>query len=107
MEVLARARRRDTPLLFPRPDGRKPRGIAYAWQRAVQQARIQDVRFHDLRHSAASYLAMNHATLADIAVVLGHKTLAMVRRYAHLTDSHIDGVVRGMNERIFGDVPLE
>ena len=38
----------------------------------------------------------------EIAVVLGHKTLDMVRRYAHLTDTHVDGVVRGMNAKIFG-----
>jgi site-specific recombinase XerD len=45
---------------------------------------------------------MNGATLPDIAAVLGHKTLAMVQRYAHLTDSHVHGVVESMNEKIFG-----
>jgi hypothetical protein len=34
---------------------------------------MEDFRFHDLRHSAASYLAMNGASLAEIAEVLGHK----------------------------------
>ena len=58
-------------------------------------------RFHDLRHSAASYLAMNGATLAEIAEVLGHKTLAMVKRYSHLTEAHTAGVVARMNEAIF------
>ena len=38
----------------------------------------------------------------EIAVGLGHKTLDMVRRYAHLTDTHVDGDVRGMNAKIFG-----
>lgn len=104
---LVRERCPETSWLFPRPDGYKPWGIAYAWQRALQQADVQDFRFHDLRHSAASYLAMNHATLAEIAMVLGHKTLDMVRRYAHLTDSHIEGVVRGMNERMFADMGSE
>jgi phage terminase Nu1 subunit (DNA packaging protein) len=45
---------------------------------------------------------MNGASLMEIAVVLGHKTLEMVRRYAHLTDAHVDSVVRGMNAKIFG-----
>jgi integrase len=102
IEQLAQARRPETPLLFPRPDGRKPLRLEYAWQRARQQAGIADFRFHDLRHSVASYLAMNGASLMEIAVVLGHKTLEMVRRYAHLTDTHVDGVVRGMNAKIFG-----
>ncbi len=51
--------------------------------------------FHDLRHSAASYLAMSGATLAEIAEVLGHKTLAMVKRYAHLTEA------QGMDRTLF------
>jgi hypothetical protein len=34
--------------------------------------------------------------------VLGHKTLAMVKRYAHLSDSHTAGVVERMNRKIFG-----
>ena len=45
---------------------------------------------------------MSGATLAEIAEVLGHKTLAMVKRYAHLTDQHTSRVVAQMNERMFG-----
>ena len=37
------------------------------WETAVKKAELQDFRFHDLRHSAASYLAMNGASLAEIA----------------------------------------
>ena len=59
-------------------------------------------RFHDLRHSCASYLAMNGATLLEIAEVLGHKTLQVVKRYAHLSESHTASVVAKMNEKIFG-----
>jgi integrase len=102
VQQLAQARRQDTAFPFPRPDGRQPLRLEYAWHRALQQAGSRDFRFHDLRHSAASYLAMNRASLMEVAVVLGHKTLDMVRRYAHLTDTHVDGVVRGMNAKIFG-----
>ena len=69
----------------------------------MQNAEIEDFRFHDLRHSAASYLAMNGASLAEIADVLGHKTLSMVKRYAHLSEAHTHNVVSKMNDRIFGD----
>ena len=61
------------------------------------------LKWHDLRHSTASYLAMNGATLAEIAEVLGHKTLAMVKRYAHLSEDHTADVVERMNARIFGE----
>ena len=66
------------------------------------EAKIENFRFHDLRHSAASYLAMNGASLAEIAEVLGHKTLQMVKRYAHLSEAHTAKVVAKMNESIFG-----
>ena len=45
---------------------------------------------------------MNGATLPEIAEVLGHKTLAMVKRYAHLSQAHTTRVVEDMNSEIFG-----
>ena len=98
----ARVRRIDTSLVFPRDDGQAPLDIRSAWEVARTHAGIEDFRFHDLRHSAASYLAMNGASLAEIAEVLGHKTLQMVQRYAHLSEAHTAGVVARMNAAIFG-----
>lgn len=94
-------RRKDTDLVFPRSDGKAPLDIKKRWARAISVARLENFRFHDLRHCAASYLAMNGATLAEIAEVLGHKTLQMVKRYAHLSDQHTAGVVKRMNDSIF------
>ena len=96
--------RTDTPLVFPRKgiNGNKPMSIREAWLTAVAESGVVDFRFHDLRHTAASYLAMDGASLAEIAEVLGHKTLQMVKRYAHLTESHTLGVVERMNQKIFG-----
>ena len=45
---------------------------------------------------------MNDATSGQIAEALGHKTLAMVKRYTHLSESHTKGVVTKMNDAIFG-----
>ena len=78
-----------------------PLRIDREFKKLVELAGIENFRFHDLRHSAASYLAMNNATLIDIAEVLGHKTLAMVKRYAHLSDSHTAQVIARMNSTIF------
>ncbi len=96
------ARDKATDLLFPAP--RNPQEVwssRAAWDDAVEKAEPNDFRFHDLRHSAASYLAMNGASLAEIAEVLGHKTLAMVKRYAHLSEAHTASVVERMNQKIF------
>lgn len=102
MQEHMKVRRLDTNLVFPSLKGDKPYEIKKSWEGALKKANINDFRFHDLRHSAASYLAMNGATLAEIAEILGHKTLAMVKRYAHLSEQHTAGVVAAMNNRIFG-----
>ena len=89
--------------VFPSHKLDKPIDIRKPWEAAIAKAEIKDFRFHDLRHSAASYLAMNGASLAEIAEILGHKTLQMVKRYAHLSEAHTSKVVTRMNERIFGN----
>ena len=76
--------------------------VGERFSRAVRTAGVHDFRFHDLRHSCASYLAMNGCTPSEIAGVLGHRTLAMVKRYAHLSDAHLDQKVGEMNERFLG-----
>lgn len=105
LEILrehAKVRRLDSDLLFPGKSPAKPMDLRAPWLAALKKAGIKNFRFHDLRHSAASYLAMNGASMAEIAEVLGHKTLQMVKRYSHLSEAHAAGVVARMNERIFG-----
>jgi integrase len=101
------SRDKGMPYVFPAPamDGRPPRpyDIESAWRLALKRADVKDFRFHDLRHSTASYLAMDGATSVEIAAVLGHKTLQMVKRYAHLSPAHTSAVVERMNTAIFGN----
>lgn len=103
LEVLqdwSNARRSDSHMVFPSPSNPdKPVYFRAAWESAVKQSNLVDFLFHDLRHTAASYLAMSGASLAEIAEILGHKTLAMVKRYAHLTHSHTAGVMERMAEK--------
>lgn len=88
-------------LVFPgrRPD--KPVEIKKAWTNALLKAEVNDFRFHDLRHCAASYLLEGGASLGQLAEVLGHRTLQMVKRYAHLSEGRSAEIVAAMNERIF------
>ncbi|EBA00267.1 tyrosine-type recombinase/integrase [Marinobacter sp. ELB17] len=79
----------------------KPLDFQRAWMTALKRAEVKDFRFHDLRHTAASYLAMNGAGLREIAEILGHKTLAMVQRYSHLTQDHTNAVVLRMTKAVF------
>ena len=63
---------------------------------------ITDFRFHDLRHTTASYLAMEGASAPQIAEILGHKTLQMVKRYSHFNKAHIAEVLTKMNSARLG-----
>lgn len=59
------------------------------WRTALKTAAITNFHWHDMRHTSASYLAMSGISLIEIAKVLGHRTLAMVARYSHLSNEHI------------------
>jgi integrase len=103
LQEYAKVRRFDTELLFPGTIHKdKPIDLRKPFETALKAAEIHDFHWHDLRHCTASYLAMNGASLAEIAEVLGHKTLQMVKRYAHLSDGHVSNVVASMNAKIFG-----
>lgn len=79
--------------------GRKndaPADLDRPWDKARKAAGLVDFRFHDLRHTTASYLTMNGASLAEVAEALGHRTLVMARRYSHMTGDHTRSVLERM-----------
>lgn len=104
LKELAKVRRIDTTLIFPAKARNtvKPICLDRPFRNALQLAGIEGFRWHDLRHSFASELAMSGATLAEIAECMGHKTLDMVKRYAHLTEGHVGSVIERMTSRVFG-----
>lgn len=75
-------------------------GFEPLYQDALATARIRGVTFHTLRHSCASALAKNGATLLEIADLLGHRQLQMTKRYSHLATGHKAALVN----RVLGDV---
>ena len=93
---MSRLRRIDDDRVFPVP----PTKIVTRFEKALRAAKIEDFRWHDLRHTTASHLVMSGASLAEVAEILGHKTLAMVQRYAHFSAGHTSKVVERMNQAI-------
>ncbi len=82
---------------FDRSDGvyvfcneeRKPyKSIDTIFQRVLKRTGITDFCFHDLRHTAASYLIMLGVDLATVKDILGHQKIEMTLRYAHLSPVH-------------------
>jgi integrase len=59
-----------------------------------------DIRFHDLRHDAASNLAMAGASLGEIGEVLGHRSAQMAKRYSHFVADHIAELGKRITDRI-------
>ncbi len=59
------------------------------WEKALKAANITDFHWHDLRHTAASYLVMSGVSLVEVSKILGHRTMQMVSRYSHLSEPHI------------------
>jgi integrase len=78
---------------FRRPDGfvfpsksrlDKPFDPRAPWEKLVSAVGLEDFRYHDTRHSAASFLLSEGYALAQIGELLGHKSEATTKRYAHL-----------------------
>src|SRR5207302_8660792 len=56
--------------------------------RSLPASRVEDVTFHDLRHTFASRLVMAGVDLPIVQALMGHKTIAMTMRYTHLAPGH-------------------
>ena len=91
---------RATDKLF---QGIKPAQVSVAFHRACLRAQIEDFRFHDLRHTAASWFRMKGADIHTVAQLLGHKDLRMAARYQHLSGQFLAEAVRRL-EGVFGDL---
>ena len=90
-------RRLGTDLVFPSEKNPiKPIDLTRPFENARDAAGLDNFRFHDLRHTTASYLAMGGAQLPEIAAITGHRDLKSLQRYIHLSQSHVDGILGDM-----------
>ncbi|MDE0173733.1 MAG: tyrosine-type recombinase/integrase [Defluviicoccus sp.] len=90
--ILERQPREDSAFVFPSPlDPSRPRSRELSlWHRVRRQVGIQDVRLHDLRHTHASHAVMNGVPVPVVSRLLGHSSVGMTLRYAHLGDREIE-----------------
>ena len=60
-----------------------------AWRKALDRAGIADFRWHDLRHTWASWHVQNGTSLQELQMLGGWSSFEMVLRYAHLSSDHL------------------
>ncbi len=77
--------------IFPPKRGAKGerQRVERSFETILQMAQIEDFRFHDLRHTFASWYMMNGGDLYELAKILGYKNIKMTERYAKLGRQHI------------------
>lgn len=78
----------------------QPYAFEERWKEALRAAKVRNFRFHDLRHTCASMLAQNGATLLEIGDLLGHRQLQVTKRYSHLATGHKAALVN----RVLGGI---
>jgi integrase len=99
----SKTRSTETNLVFPsRINPQKNLNFRRPFSVALKAAKIENFRWHDLRHCAASYLVMAGVDMRTVAEILGHKTMQMTQRYTHLSPDHLKDAVAKMNHKIFG-----
>ena len=72
----------------------KPENVSLAFLRACRSVKVSDFHFHDLRHTAASWMRMKGADIHTVALILGHKDLRMAARYQHLSPAFLSDAVK-------------
>ena len=100
-DALIKVRRNPkSPYIFCYKNGEQVKDIRKSFWTALRKSDIKDFRFHDLRHSAASHLVMAGVDLNTVREILGHKTIEMTLRYAHLSPNHKKHAVDVLGESI-------
>lgn len=91
------------PWLVPNPETLKPYStLKHAWGTARRAARLQGLRIHDLRHSAASFMANAKVDLLTIGKVLGHADYQSTMRYSHLANTTLMNAVEAGAAQLAG-----
>lgn len=94
----------DSEYVFCNKHGIPYGNVRKSFESALTIAKIEDFRFHDLRHTFASHLVMNGCDIRTVQQLLGHKEIRMTMRYSHLSKAHLQDAVEklGNSWTLFG-----
>lgn len=88
------------PYVFSKKNGESYGDPKKAFRQALKKVGIEDFRWHDLRHTAGSYLAMRGVPIKAIQVIMGHKRIETTMRYAHLSPEYTRQGVETLSDYI-------
>lgn len=83
----------DSQWVFCKKDGSRIGDVKKSFATACRKAGIEDFRIHDLRHTCAAWLVSAGAPLAEVRDLLGHASVTMTERYAHLSPENVRAAV--------------
>lgn len=90
------------PYVFPNPEGKKRAYVDHLFQKIRERAGVAACRFHDLRHTFASWLVMSEVDLPSLQRLLGHKNIQNTMIYAHLAPDHLKWAVARLDGHHLG-----
>lgn len=100
LEIINEAKGNKSEYVFPDENGNQYGNWRKSWEGALKRAKITNFQWRDLRHTFASYLAMNGVDLNTIRELMGHSSYKMTLRYAHLSMPHRHKAVETLNSTI-------
>ena len=106
VDLLKNMQKNETSFVFVGELGKPLKSVDSPFRTALKRAEIADFRFHDLRHTFASHFVMRGGDLFTLKEILGHSTMEMVMRYAHLAASHKRKLINNLNDIFLNCHPI-
>lgn len=105
--LLAQPGRPTTPHLFAHADGTRYADMKEGFNAACRRAKITGIRWHDLRHTFASWFVQAGGDLYHLSRILGHSTVQMTTRYSHLRIGDLHAELRRVAQNRPDEHPIE
>jgi len=97
VEIFKGIERAENEYLFPSKNGKRLQDFGKTWRRALRESGITNFRFHDLRHTSESHLAMRGVSLQAGQKHLGHSSPSMTENYTHLNPEFMRKEIQKLN----------
>ena len=98
-DLLNQTARSKTPYLFAKEDGTRYANLKKGFSAACRRAKITGLRWHDLRHTFASWFVQSGGDLYHLSRILGHSTVQMTTRYSHLRTDDLHAELRRVAQK--------